>query len=232
MKTARKSTAGNDGGPGDMDRQIEAALPHVVFDGWSRIALDAAAQDIGLTPSDVDRLCPGGPKDAVSAYIAWTDRRMIDALAGMDLSRMKVRERIILAVRTRLELVELEKEAIRRAMSAIAMPGAIDIGPKSLYRTVDAIWRAAGDTSTDFNFYTKRGLLAAVYSATLLYWLDDRSPGHEATWSFLDRRIADVMRIPKITGRLTGGLERFRAPAMRALDAFGRMRAGVPRASR
>ena len=227
MRTTNQPS--DDGLSSDADRLIEAALPHVVFDGWSGTALDAAAQDVGMTPSDVERLFPGGPKDAVAGYIAWTDRRMIRALEKMNLSRMKVRERITLAVRTRLELVELEKEAIRRAMSAIAMPGAIDIGPKSLYRTVDAIWRAAGDTATDFNFYTKRGLLAAVYSATLLYWLDDRSPGHEATWSFLDRRIADVMRIPKLTGRLTGGLERFKGLAMQALDAFGRMRAGMPR---
>ena len=61
---------------------------------------------------------------------------------------------------------------------------------------------AAGDRSTDFNFYTKRGLLAGVYAATTLYWLDDRSPGFEATQAFLDRRLADVMAIPRLGSRV------------------------------
>ena len=75
---------------------------------------------------------------------------------------------------------------------------------KCLYRTVDAIWYAAGDTSTDYNFYTKRGLLAGVYSSTVLYWLNDDSEGAVATWAFLDRRIADVMKVPKLIGKVSG----------------------------
>ena len=73
--------------------------------------------------------------------------------------------------------------------------------PILLYRTVDAIWYAAGDTSADFNFYTKRATLAGVFSSTLFYWLNDRSEGNEATWAFLDRRIDDVMRFEKFKGQ-------------------------------
>ena len=39
------------------------------------------------------------------------------------------------------------------------------------------MWRIAGDTSTDFNHYTKRMTLGAVYGSTLLVWLDDQSEG-------------------------------------------------------
>jgi ubiquinone biosynthesis protein COQ9 len=64
------------------------------------------------------------------------------------------------------------------------------------------MWYAAGDKSTDFNFYTKRATLAGVYSATLLYWLNDRSAGSEATWAFLDRRIDNVMAFEKLKSQV------------------------------
>lgn len=36
---------------------------------------------------------------------------------------------------------------------------------------VDDIWYWAGDRSTDFNWYTKRALLAGIYTSTgLLIW--------------------------------------------------------------
>jgi ubiquinone biosynthesis protein COQ9 len=86
------------------------------------------------------------------------------------------------------------------------------LAARLLYKTVDAIWYAIGDRSTDFSFYTKRGLLAAVYSGTLFYWLNDKSEGAQATWAFLDRRIAEVMQIPKVMSRLTKFTERIPRP--------------------
>jgi ubiquinone biosynthesis protein COQ9 len=71
-----------------------------------------------------------------------------------------------------------------------------------LYRTIDTIWFGIGDRSADFSFYTKRGLLAAVYSSTLLYWLEDRSEDSIDSWAFLDRRIASIMQIPKLKSRV------------------------------
>ena len=109
-------------------------------------------------------------------------------------------------------------EATRRALALLSLPFHAGRGLKLLYRTVDAMWYAAGDTSTDFNFYTKRATLAGVYSSTLLYWLSDRSPGGEATWAFLDRRIDDVMKIEKLKSQVrswTGGGSASRATSAR-----------------
>jgi ubiquinone biosynthesis protein COQ9 len=127
---------------------------------------------------------------------------MAAALAEQDITELKIRERIAAAVRWRLEAVAPHREAVRRTLSYLGQPQHAGLGLRCLYRTVDEMWHAAGDTATDFNFYTKRGLLAGVYTSTLLFWLDDDSEGHEASWPFLDRRIADAMRIPKVTGRL------------------------------
>lgn len=186
---------------------IEAMLPDVPFDGWTRAALGAAAARLGIDEAERAALFPGGARDMVACFSRWADRRMLAALAGKELAAMKVRERVALAVRTRLALLEPHREAVRRALSLLALPQNMALGLRSLYDTVDAVWYAAGDTATDFNFYTKRGLLAGVVAATTLYWLDDRSPGSEETEAFLERRLTDVMALPKIGARLRQSAE-------------------------
>jgi len=176
---------------------IAAALPLVPFDGWNQSTLSKAAEQAGYKRTDAIRVFPGGAIDAVDFFIAEMDEEMLAQLKTYHLDGMKIRERIATAVRVRLESLAPHREAVRKALALEAMPFYAHRALKNLYKTVDAIWYAAGDTSTDFNFYTKRLLLAAVYSSTLLYWLDDKSPLYEHTWAFLDRRIADVMQIEK-----------------------------------
>lgn len=184
------------------DAIIEKALPHVAFDGWTVTALAAGARDAGLDAARAELAFPGGPIEAIRHFSAWLDRRMLDALEARDLKAMKVRQRIATAVMTRLDLALPHREAVRRSLAALALPHNAPVALGLLYRTVDAMWHAAGDTATDFNFYTKRGLLAGVVSATTLYWLSDESEGQADTRQFLDRRIAEVMEVPKILGRI------------------------------
>ena len=184
------------------DRLLLAILPHVTFDGWTDRALAAGARDAGLPEVAVDRFFPGGVKEIVAHFGDWADRRMAAALAGHDPAALRLRERVALAVRLRLEALAPHREAVRRAFAWLALPNNAPRAARALWRTVDAIWYAVGDRSADFGFYTKRALLAGVVSATTLYWLEDSSDGHAATWAFLDRRIADVMRIPALKGRI------------------------------
>jgi ubiquinone biosynthesis protein COQ9 len=160
----------------------------------------------------------------VAHFSDWADRRMLAALAHRDLAALRLRERVALAVRLRLEALAPYREAVRRSLSFLALPPNAALGAKCLYRTVDAIWRAAGDRSVDFSFYTKRALLAAVVSTTTLYWLDDNSEGRAESWAFLDRRIADVMRIPALRQRLGRITERLPDPfrVLRATRARAR----------
>lgn len=183
-------------------RILEAALVHVPFDGWTGPALNRGAADLGLGATDVARAFPGGAIEALGTFLRRADVDMVEALSARDLEAMPVHKRVTLAVRVRLEANEPYREAIRRGLSTLALPQNSALAVKSLYRTVDAIWNAVGDRSTDYNFYTKRMLLAGVYSATLLYWLDDESEGRADTWAFLDRRIKDVGQIPKAMNRL------------------------------
>jgi ubiquinone biosynthesis protein COQ9 len=98
----------------------------------------------------------------------------------------------------RLHLCQKYKEAVRSSISLTAIPKNSKKSLKILYRTCHRIWKMAGDTSTDFSFYTKRISLAAVYSSTLLFWLNDVSSKEDETSAFLDRRLYDISQISNL----------------------------------
>ena len=189
---------------------IAAMLPSVPFDGWSAAARDAGADAAGID-RDIAAMALPDAAAMADAYTARADVQMAESMAAA--GPMKVRERIRFAVKSRLEAAEGDKEAVRRCLAVMALPQNAAMGLKTLWRTADAMWRAAGDTATDYNHYTKRTILGAVYSATLLYWLDDDSDGHAATWEFLDRRIDGIMRFEKAKGRVLGAFGNLPDPA-------------------
>ena len=202
------------------DAILDAAMDHIPFDGWTREAAIRGAEDVGLDAAAAMRAFPGGQRDMIAWHLRQADRRMAEALSGMDLGSMKIRERIATAVRTRLEQNAAHREAIRKALAFLSLPQNAPMAAQALYRTVDEMWYAAGDTSTDWNFYSKRGLLAGVYSSTVLYWLNDKSEGFADTWAFLNRRIENVLKIPKLTGQLSTALS-FPFRRAKAFKEFG-----------
>jgi ubiquinone biosynthesis protein COQ9 len=181
------------------DRLLEAALVHVPFDGWSRRSLSAGAADLGLEPGLARRLFPRAGDDLLVHVERWADRQMLARVGQLD--ELRVRERIAQLVRTRLEILGPHREAMRRATAARLLPGNGLAACGSLWRTVDLMWAAAGDDARDASYYTKRSLLAAVWTSTFVYWLEDRSEGFQDTWAFLDRRIDNVMQIGKLRAR-------------------------------
>lgn len=181
---------------------LDAALPHIAFDGWTMATLERGARDIGLTPADAYRAFPGGVIEAIEAHSHAADEMMIATLrADYSLSTMRIRERISTCVMVRLRHATPHREAVRRALAHIMLPWNAPKGISMLHRTVDAIWREAGDTSTDWNYYSKRMLLAKVYLTTLYAWFDDESPTLSETEAFLARRIEGVMQIGKLKAK-------------------------------
>lgn len=194
------------------ERLLDAALIHVPFDGWSDAALRAAAADCGVDHAAARAVFPRGGVDMALAFHRRGDAQMLVRLAEQDLSQLRLRERIALAVRLRLEAAE-DRELVRRGTTLFALPVHSADGARALWGTADAIWTALGDSATDYNWYTKRATLSGVYSATVLYWLGDDSPGSEATWAFLDRRIEDVMQVERVKGTVS------RNPVLRTMFA-------------
>jgi len=198
--TARKTTAKSD--VALKSAVVEAALPHIAFDGFTDRLMERASKEAGAGKEDMLRLFPEGARSLLEAYSESADAEMEKRLAKLKLASMPMRARIATAVKTRLAILKPHKEAARRAVAHLSLPPNVPLGMKLVYRTVDAMWRAAGDVSTDFNFYSKRAILAGVYSATLMRWFTDLSEDESATGKFLAARIDNVMQFEKLKGRV------------------------------
>ncbi|MCX9147375.1 COQ9 family protein [Erythrobacter sp. WG] len=195
-----------------------------IFDGWNATALTAAAEMAGVDPDIAKLAFPGArPMDMIEAWIASVDAAMEAEWPAERLAALKIRERIRTLVAFRLEAVENIDEAVRRALAVMAQPQNAAKGLRLGWRSADIMWRLAGDTATDYNHYTKRAILAGIYSATLAVFVNDDSEGKADTYAFLDRRIDGVMKFEKAKAQflnkdrelpsLTRFLGRLRYPA-------------------
>lgn len=167
------------------------------FDGWGEEAVRAAAEQVGIDPDAALFAFQGGAIDMIDAWIAAIDADMVVAFPADKLAGMKIREKIRSLVQFRLDTIAWQQEALRRALAIMAMPQNAPRALKLGWRSADAMWRLAGDTSVDYNYYTKRTILAGIYAATLAVFADDKSDDFADTRAFLDRRIDGIMRFEK-----------------------------------
>ena len=193
------------------------ALPNVAFDGWSNSTFVAACREADISERKARLFCPRGALDLAIAFHKWGDDQFETAFTKNKISELKVREKIKKAVELRIKLAS-DKEAVRRGVVLFALPIYAFEGSRLIWDTSDLIWELIGDNSEDYNWYSKRAILSAVYASTVLYWLGDNSEGSEETWHFLDRRIEDVMKFEtakvqlktnKFTKEFSGLTEKF-----------------------
>lgn len=184
------------------DILLDAILPHVPFDGWSRAAFEAARADAEMSRAEADAAAPRGALDLAIAFHRRGDIAMVEGMKTSNLSEMKIREKVSSALRLRLDVMADHREAVRRASALFALPQHAPDGAKLIWETADQVWTAMGDTSRDVNWYTKRATLSGVWASVVLYWLGDETPGAADTTAFIDRRIDDVMRIEKIKAQV------------------------------
>jgi len=195
----------------ERDAALALALPHVPVLGWGWRSVEAGLHGAGKAESarqEAELLFPGGAVDMVEAFIDRADRAMEAIAAGPDFAGLRTTGKVRALVLGRLMLLAPHREAVRRALGVLAMPRHALVAAGTLARTVDGIWVLAGDQSAEFSRYTKRAILAGVYSATLLYWL--REEDDAAVAAFLDRRLQGVGRIGKLRGRIERGLSEMR----------------------
>lgn len=179
------------------DAAVRAMLPIAAGQGWNwgtiRAGLAAAGEDPALAESHF----PTGPAGAIAAWSDLADREMEAAAAAEDLASRRIPARIRRLVELRLSALAPHKRALRRAMSLLALPWNAGLALRLTGRTADAMWHAAGDTSADFSWYTRRASLGAIYAATLAYWLRDDDPDLSGAMAFLDRRLTDLGRLQR-----------------------------------
>jgi ubiquinone biosynthesis protein COQ9 len=189
----------------------ELAIPvgeNAVFDGWTRAAVDSAANQLGIDTVKARLAMPKSQTAMIDLYVQEVDRALEAWFTPQRLKGLKIREKIRALVWRRLEVMDAAREAVRRALAILAMPQNLPLALRISWRSADLMWRIAGDTSTDFNHYTKRMTLTAVYGSTLLVWLDDQTEGWQETSAFLDRRIDDVMKFEKWKAEWRGSSDR------------------------
>ena len=194
------------------DAVLLAALPDVPFDGWTDALLERACHKAGIDPSACADLFPNGLRSLIAHFSNWADRACEQRLRAADLASLRVRDRIALGVRTRLEILTPFKPAVSAALGHAIDPRLAAQLPHAVWRTADSLWWQAGDTATDWNHYSKRALLSGVLASTGLYWLSDDSPGHADTWDFLDLRIDNVMTLGKGIGKMKEWLGAIKHP--------------------
>ncbi|MGB0969181.1 MAG: COQ9 family protein, partial [Halocynthiibacter sp.] len=200
---------------------------HVIFDGWGPDSFAMAASDCEVTLGDAKAACPRGALDLAADFHKAGDVVMLTAADKIPLSEMRIRDRVSALVMARLDAAE-DKELVRRGSSLFALPGNASEGAALIWGTADAIWTALGDTSEDGNWYSKRAVLSGVYGSTVLYWLGDETPDHQATREFLDRRIENVMqfekakahaqKLPLVGGLISSVMSNIKAPGTATRD--------------
>lgn len=183
---------------------LDEMLVEAAFDGWTESTLVAAAKAAGMEAlaherGDLKRAFPKGIADVLDFWSEREDEKMAAAFEAANPAPEKIRDKVRFLVRTRIEGLSEHREAARRASATLALPYHLPLASRLAWRTADAVWRALGDSSTDFNFYTKRTTLSGVYLSTLAAWFADDdedlvNPTYEKTWKFLDERIENVMQ--------------------------------------
>lgn len=184
-------------------RLAPAIAESAVFDGWTDAAVTAAALTEGVDPAVARFAFDGGAMAMITAWIARIDADMAEALPQVQLSNLPIRERIRRLVQFRLDALIGKEEALRRALAIMAMPQNVPATTRLGWSSADRMWRLAGDTATDYNHYTKRLTLGAIYAATLSVFASDTSEGHADSRAFLDRRIDGVMKFEKAKAKWT-----------------------------
>lgn len=186
---------------------ILTALDDIAFEGWTMTALERAAQKLGHDKAVLARLFPRGLRDAAACFSDMADDALLAEMDRRDLEKMRIRDRVTLGVRARLEFLAPHREAVRQMTTWLTPPPRALLAARLVWRTADRIWWKAGDRATDYNHYTKRILLSGVLASTTLHWLGDGSKGFADSWAFLDRRIDNVLKL----GQKLGGKRKKRA---------------------
>lgn len=171
---------------------LRAAVLRAAHEGWTKAALRGALEDCGQPPDLLSSAFPRGVAGAIEAWCRLADEDMTAAAAAEDFSSLRTPDRIRRVIELRLRALEPHREAVRGALAQLALPWNLPVALRCTARTASAIWHAAGDQSADFSWYTRRATVAAVYAATIAFWMRPSTPEMEEVLAFLDRRLQDL----------------------------------------
>tara|TARA_Y100000746_G_C15405991_1_gene408340 strand:+ start:65 stop:748 length:684 start_codon:yes stop_codon:yes gene_type:complete len=199
-----------------MEESLENKIRRIVvrsvaFEGWSSSLIKAACSELGIDHNVSKTLFPRGIIDIALANHRDGDKKMIKILADTDFEGVKIRQKITFAIKSRLQIIENEKELVKKTMSFFSLPQNFLDGHQLIWGTSDIIWNFFEDDSSDYNYYTKRLILSGVYGSVVLFWLGDDSKDNSSTWEFLDRRIQNVMSFESFKSKMKANSHVYRS---------------------
>uniref|UniRef100_A0A452EXN9 Ubiquinone biosynthesis protein n=1 Tax=Capra hircus TaxID=9925 RepID=A0A452EXN9_CAPHI len=182
-------------------RILTAALEFVPAHGWTAEAIAEGAQSLGLSSAAASMFGNDG-SELILHFVTQCNARLTrvleeeQKLVQLGQAEKKKTDKFLRdAVETRLRMLIPYIQHWPRALSILMLPHNIPPSLNLLTSMVDDMWHYAGDQSTDFNWYTRRAVLAGIYNTTELVMMQDSSPDFEDTWRFLENRISDAMNM-------------------------------------
>ena len=198
------------------DDVLKAALKDAAFDGFTDSVLAKAGKSAGADKAALARLFPEGALSLIEFFSASVDEAMEKKLTALDLSKRKIRERIKLAVMTRLALLAPHKEAARRAAAMMSLPMHAGAGRQ------DDVPHGGCDVAGGRRHLHRFQFLYQARHPGRRLWLDRWCAGStipaktkSATEAFLDARIENVMQFEKFKAKAKEAL--FELPRLRRL---------------
>ena len=182
---------------------VTKMLNHVPDLGWTWDALYEAAFNSkklkSLTEEELQTLFDNKISNIIGIFNDKLDEEMYVIFNSQNNKNLGVTQTVKALVLSRFRASENCKSIIKMSLFFMAQPGNAYEALNQLMKTSSKIWEIAGDTSTGRNFYSKRLILAGVYSSTLAYWLAKETRSIDESEDFLDKRLDDVKNIGKIS---------------------------------
>ena len=168
--------------------------------GFSKNSLESISKKYGLDINETELLFPEGNIDLIKFTLEQLDNELEEYCRKIDLIRLPVHKRIKKVLLSKIFLMNKNKLFYRSIFFNLLIPKKKFSLSSQLYNSVDQIWFIAGDSSTDFNFYTKRLILSVIYSRIMLFFFNNNNL--QELEDILDESLQRVSKIPEIKSKL------------------------------
>ena len=153
-----------------------------------------------LDLNELELLFPEGNSDLIKFALKQLNNELEDYCKKIDLIRLPVHKRVRKILLSKIYLMNKYKSFYKNIFINLFIPKKNLSLSSQLYNSVDQIWFIAGDSSVDFNFYTKRLILSGIYSRVMLFFFNNDNQSELE--SLLDENLRRVSKIPEIKSKL------------------------------
>ena len=179
---------------------LKLAKNIIAIEGLTSTTFNKISLKYDLNISELNLLFPDGRNDLLKFALEQLNRELEEYCKKIDLIRLPVHKRIKKILLSKIYLMNKEKQFYKKIFLNLLLPSKSISLPAQLYKSIDQIWFIAGDTSVDFNFYTKRLILAGIYSRIILFFFNNED--HKELEDLLDLNLKRVAKIPELKSKL------------------------------